>query len=171
MLAVGSETRKEVFVFAAAQIGDRFAVRLHDLEIVVVDPNAAFKASMILVDLLRRNVEDVCLQLVLALLSDVENVVVGNLIGREHEGHDVLQVIGIFVSHRDARQRRGWCVSHCNRPLPMTVEIYVPVLPVLTIDTGAIQSLNNVRLAIGVVSPRGLKFLLLGREPANDLVH
>ena len=53
----------------------------------------------------------------------------------------------------------------------MTVEIYVPVLTVLTIDTGAIQSLNNVRLAIGVVSPRRLKFLLLGRELANDLVN
>src|SRR5205807_3303371 len=84
--------------------------------------------------------------------------------------HEVLKIVGVFRRHRDPGERWSGSIRDGDCAFSATVEINVPVLTVLAINTGAIQRLNDVRLMIGVVRSGRLKFLFSFRKFRDDLV-
>ena len=78
------------------------AVRLHDLEVVVVHPDAALEIALVLLNLLGRNVEDISPEFVFFLLADVEDRVFRNFVAGQHEGHPMMNVIEVLARHGNA---------------------------------------------------------------------
>ena len=75
--------------FSCCNIGYRLAVGLHDLEIVIVHPDASLKITLLAYDFLGGNVKDVAVQFVFLLLSHVEMLYSRNLVAGQHEGQAV----------------------------------------------------------------------------------
>ena len=81
LLAPCGELREQVFLHALfllyANVGHGLARVFHDLEIVVVHPNATLKVTLAFFHLLRSDVEGVAVQLVEPLLSGVGHGIEG----------------------------------------------------------------------------------------------
>src|SRR5208283_5987688 len=90
LLPPGSELGEQVLLIAVlldliarmsiAQVGNRFAVGLDDLEIVAVDPDPSLKVALLAFDLLRGDVKNIAVEFILLLLADIENVVFGQVL-------------------------------------------------------------------------------------------
>src|ERR1035438_4261887 len=87
LLPPGGELGKEILLVAMflPNVGDGLAIGLHNLEIVIVDPDAPLEVALLAFDLFGRDVEDVAIQFVFLLLSRVEDVVVRQVFGSQHE--------------------------------------------------------------------------------------
>lgn len=95
LLAPGHEGRMEILLALPGVVGDHAAVGDDDLEVAVVDPDAAFEVAMVLEDLAGADVEDVAGDLVDLLAAGVNDVVGGDAGGGEDEGEAVLDVLEV----------------------------------------------------------------------------
>src|ERR1700687_2035351 len=91
LLPPGSELREKILLasFFPANIRNRLAVSLHDLEIVVIDPDSSLKIALLAYDLFGRKIEHIAMQLVLLLLPHVKNLIFRNFVAGKHEGQPV----------------------------------------------------------------------------------
>src|SRR5260221_7061272 len=70
------EAGEEIFLtLLLANVGHGFPTRLHDLKILIIHPDAALEIALSFFNLLRRNIENVSVQIVLLLLAHIKNVV------------------------------------------------------------------------------------------------
>src|SRR5215475_14979752 len=91
-------------------IGNTFAVGLNDLQILIVYPDAALEIALSFFNGLWSNVEDVSLQLVNLLLSDVHHLIFRQLLGGEREGGAFAQVVHVFFGDVETGLRRKFDV-------------------------------------------------------------
>src|SRR5580658_4228032 len=93
LLAIGGKTR-ELVVLAVPDGAHAFAVGLDNLQVAIVHPSLAFKVALTLHRLLRfrSHGKNIGIDLVDLFAADISNVVVGNLVGGEHERLHVNQV-------------------------------------------------------------------------------
>src|SRR5262245_48563666 len=86
IFAIGSEARKEILLFLFDDIGDRFAVRFDNLQVLVVHPEAALEVALIFLDDFWSGVKDVGGEFVHFLAADVSDVVFMEFIAGERKG-------------------------------------------------------------------------------------
>ena len=115
------------------------------------------------------------MQLVFLLLSNVENVVFGDLIGSQHKGQPVANIFQVFRgSHRDAIGIIVQCglgsEDYVLQMFPLIVVANVEDFVVLAQHGIAIESLHPNLLPKSVEIARQLEFFLLGRKVLNDLI-
>src|ERR1700685_1962498 len=94
----GREFGKKVFVaflLLDIEVGYSLAVGLHDLEIVIVYPDASLKIPLLTFDLLGRNVEHIATQFIFLLLARVNDLVFRNLVAGQYERQSVLNIVEI----------------------------------------------------------------------------
>lgn len=108
VLAVGAEAGKYVFIVFGNDVGNGFAVRHDDLEIFVVDPDAALEVALVLFDGLGTNIENVAGELIDLLSANVGDVIFGKFSGREDEGLDIADVVEILLGEGDSLKGVGW---------------------------------------------------------------
>src|SRR5437763_16046192 len=103
------------------------------------------------------------------LLPHVENLILGNFIGGEHERQQVLDIVEVFLAHADAYQRSLGSKENPLDALSPIVKEDVRDLLKLTINRIAIHGLNLDRLAIDVLIASYLELLLFRGEFLDDL--
>src|SRR5215472_11096377 len=111
LFTIGHEGRAQVFfnVFlllavGSADLGHGLAAALHDLKIAVVNPEAPLKIAVALLDGLRGNIKNIGVDLIHVLLADVQQVVLGQVVGGQNEGHHGAEVFEIRGTHGDVHQ-------------------------------------------------------------------
>src|SRR5271165_5885788 len=122
------------------------------------------------IDEIGTDVEDVGADFVDALLADVENLVLRNLIRSQHERHAFADVVKVLFGHGDADQAGLRREHHMLDAVALVVEQHVFHFLELAVHRVAVQCLHRERLPVGVVFPRQLEFLLLGRKLLDDLL-
>ena len=88
-------------------VGNVFAVGDDDLVVLLIDPDAALKVALFLLDGFGLDVEDPGVDVVDLLLTDVSDVVLRGVLGGEHEGQALLDVFEVGRGHHDAGERVG----------------------------------------------------------------
>ena len=101
MVKLGKRFSWPASVFSHADVRHVLAVGLHNLEIMVVYPDAALEVALVLVDPFGRDVKHIGAQFIFFLFADVEDVVLGDLVLGQHERHPVLDVVDVFPRHHD----------------------------------------------------------------------
>src|ERR1051325_10899362 len=99
LLAPGREYGMQILVafalFVDAFFRNKLASALYDLEIAVVHPNAPLKVAVFPDHFFRGHIEHEAVQFVLLLLSNVEQVVLSNLIYTQSELIPILDFIHV----------------------------------------------------------------------------
>src|SRR5579883_1180197 len=108
LFAPGGKFGKEVLSSPASDIRYVLTARFHDLEIGVVNPDSSLEIALTLFDFFRRYVKDVGVEFVFLLLPYIENVVLRNFIGGEHERQTMLNIVHVFFRHGNALEGRLW---------------------------------------------------------------
>ncbi len=102
LLVVGGEGRLEVRVSGASILRDGGAVDEDDLQVLLIDPDAALEVVLVLFEDLGAGVEDVGVDVVDLLAADVGDVVVGQVGCGEDEGEAVGDLVEVGGGHGDA---------------------------------------------------------------------
>ncbi len=112
------------------------------------------------------------MQLILLLLSDVEHVVLRQLIASQNKRQTLPDIVEIALVHlQPAIFERGLRREHnVLDVLPFVVEEDVEHLLVLTLDGVAIEHLHLYVLPEGVLVARLFEFFFFGGETLNDFL-
>src|SRR5262249_30414638 len=97
---LGIEMLFLAFFLRVADLGHCLTVGLYDLVVVIVDPDATLKITLLADDLFGRDIENETVQLVFLLLADIEDVVFGNFVGRQDKGQAVAKVLDVALIER-----------------------------------------------------------------------
>ena len=79
----------------ALVVGDGFAVDEDDLEVLLIDPDFALEVTLVLFEDLGGGAEDVGVELVDVLATEIGDVVLGQVFGGEDEGEAVLDILEV----------------------------------------------------------------------------
>src|SRR5207253_11450757 len=104
-------------------------------------------------------------QLVFLLLSDVKDVVLGNLLRGQDERQSVPDVVDILRRHRDLGKRTLRREYHVFQAFSLIVEYHIENFMIFTVVVGRF---NPYVLPVRVLLPSFFEFLFLGGEAAND---
>ena len=167
LLAPGSEFGEEIFLsfLALANVGHALAVSLHNLKILVVHPDPPLKVALLTFNAFGSDIEHVTVQLVFLLLSDVKDVVLGNLLRGQDERQSVPDVVDILRRHRDLGKRTLRREYHVFQAFSLIVEYHIENFMIFTVVVGRF---NPYVLPVRVLLPSFFEFLFLGGEAAND---
>ena len=122
-----------------------------------------------LVDLLRAQVEDVAIQLVLLLLSQVAHVIVGQVVDGHGKRHPFFNVVQVLLRNLDAAQRVLRRKLHLLNPSAAVVKQHVEDLLIFPVHRAALQRLHLHALRPGILLARRLELLLLGGKALDQL--
>src|SRR5713226_3396454 len=172
LLPVRLKPREQIFLSSlAANIRDGLSVGLHDLKVLVIDPNLALEIALILLELRRRDIEDIAVDLIDHFFSDIFQGVLRNVVARENKRLDLTDVLQILGRERDILQRVWRRFRDPFGPFPRRIEGDVAFDIVLTQNPVIpIQVLNPDGLVVCIVSACASELLLLLGEPLNDVV-
>src|SRR5262249_18946745 len=95
-------------VAASIQIGHGFSIALDDLELIAINPDAAFKVTAARIDAFRRDVKQKRTPGLKLLLAYVVDVVIGQLVAGQDKRHAVADVVDVLLSDRNVAQSRAW---------------------------------------------------------------
>src|SRR3989442_1264491 len=79
------EAWKEIFL-PFSNIRNRLSVRLHNLKVLVVNPDLTLKVPLVLFDRLRRDIENKTVDLIDHFFSEIFQVVLSDVVTGEDEG-------------------------------------------------------------------------------------
>jgi len=171
IFAVGGEVGEAVFSVLSNDVWDGFAEGFDDLKIVIVDPDAAVKVALFLLDDLRRNVKDVGGKVVDLLATDISNVVFGQLVSGESEGLDFFEVVQIFLGHSDSRKCVGRSVRDFFKPLSCRREENVALDFVVAVgNIVGVERLHLEVLGPGIGTEKLLEGFFSRGEFLDDLI-
>src|SRR3989442_5433267 len=172
LLPPGSELGKEVFAFLASNVRDCLAVRLHDLETVVVHSDAPLEVALVLFDGFRSDIEDVAMQLIFLLLADVEDVVFGNFVARQDKRQAVANIGEIFLGDGNPTvfERRLGSEYNVLKTPSLIIKDHVENFLVFSGNRVPVQSLHLDFLPIGVLVASLFKLLFFRGEALDDLL-
>ena len=147
-------------------------VGLHDLEILIVHPDASLEISFLARNLFGSDVEHIAVQLVFRLLAHIEDVVLRNLIAGEHKGQTVAEVLNVALIERkpallQTRLRGKHYVFHAPA---LVVKQYIENFVILARGGAAIQGLYRDVLPVRVLIAGLFELLLLGREALDNFL-
>src|ERR1700719_5150469 len=166
------KSRKHIFLPVLLDVRDRFAIGLYDLKIGVIDPDAPLKISLVLLQLLGTDIENVGSEFIDGFASHIFDVVFWQFFAGEHEGLHVLQVIQVLLGHLNSLQRRSGRIRHFLVAFPVRCKKNIALHLILTVGHPvAVNGLYYERLRIRVVISFLLKLRLARRETLNDLVY
>src|SRR5262245_54218345 len=96
-----SQSREKILVVLGLPVRNGFAIGLHDLEILVINPDLTLKITLVLLDCFRRDVEDIAIDLVDHFLSEILHAVFPDIIACENKRLDLSHILEIFWSKDD----------------------------------------------------------------------
>ena len=172
LLPPGGELGKEILLVAVflPNVGDGLAIGLHNLEIVIVDPDASLEVALLAFDLFGCDVEDVAIQFVFLLLAGVDDVVFRQVFGSQHERQAMSDIFEIFLRHKNLGQTRLRRKHHVLDAMPLVVEHHVEDFVILAVDRLTVHGFNFYVLAIGVLVARLGKFRLFCGEALDHVL-
>ena len=155
----------------ALVVGDGFSVDEDDLKVLLVDPDFALKVAVIFYDDFGPSAEDVGVEFVDVLASEVGDVVLGQVFGGEDEGQAVLDVLEVGGGHHDALESVLGGEHDVLFALASLIEGDVGDLLVLAVDAVGVlgESVDLDGLAEGVVLAGFGELGLAGSKLLDDL--
>src|SRR5215472_7781041 len=152
VLAIGAEPREDILVILADDVRNGLAVGHDDLQVLVIDPNAALKITLLLLNDLGGDVENIRRKVVHLLTTHVGDVVLGKLGGGENERLHIANVVVILFAHGDASERIHGSEGDVLDALAFRSEDDVAGFAVLAVGpTVIVESLDGESLRVGVV--------------------
>lgn len=154
VLAIGAETRKNVFIILSDDVRDSLAIGHDDLKIGAIDPHTALEIALFFFDDFGANVKDIARKLIDLLAANVSDVVFGKLRGGEDKGLNGTDVIEILFAEHNALEGVLRGVSDLFEALALGREDDIAGHTILAI--GAIivvDGLDGEGLGVGVVVP------------------
>ena len=170
LLPPGGELGIEMFflalLFCVTNFRNGLAIGLHDLEIMVVDPDPALEIAFLANDLFGSDVEDVAMQFVFLLLADVEDVVFRNFLAGEHKGQAVADILNVAFIERQAALFEGRLRGehHVLDAVALVVKYNVEDFLVLTGYGVTVEGLYLDVLPVGVLVAGLFELLFLSGE-------
>ena len=143
-----------------------------DLEVLLVDPDLALEVVLALFEHPGAGAEDVGVELIDVLATEVDDVVLGQVFGGEDEGQAVLDLIEVRGGHEDALEGVLGGEDDVLLALAIVVEGDVGDLLVLAVDAVGVlrDGVDFDGLAEGVVFAGLLEFRFAGAEFFDDLL-
>jgi len=108
-------------------------------------------------------------QFVLLLLADIQDVVFGQILGREDKGQFVPDIFHVFSRHVNLLQAGLGSKDDVLNAVPFVVEQDIKHLVVFAIDGAAVQGLHFYVLTIVILLSRLGKLRFLFSETLDDL--
>src|SRR5436309_7721628 len=89
--------REQIFRSFSSNIRDRLPIRLHNLKILVIDPDLTLEIPLILLDRLRPDIENITVDLIDHFFAQIFQVVLPNVVACQNEPlnfSNILQILG-----------------------------------------------------------------------------
>ncbi len=172
LLVVGGEGRLKVLMALSHILRDRLSVDEDDLVILLVDPDLALEVAFSLFEGLGTGLEDVGVELVDLLAAEVLDVVLGHLLGGEHEGEAMLDLFEVCRGHQDALEGVLRSEDDALGAAALLVEGDIGDLLVLAVGPAGVlrEGLDLHGLTKDVVLPGLVELAFAFAELLDDLV-
>src|SRR5207249_6748648 len=90
ILSIGFKSREASIPILFGYMIDRFSVSLHDLQILLIDPDLTFEVALVFFNGLWIDIEDIGIKFIDLLFPQVVEIIFANTRDRKNEGVDVL---------------------------------------------------------------------------------
>src|SRR5262249_27410745 len=99
LLTVGDKRWKQILFALLPGLRHILAVRKDDLHILLIDKDSPLKIALALLNLLWRHIENVGVQFIDFLLSNVIYLVISKVLGRQDKRQTLLDVVDVLARH------------------------------------------------------------------------